>query len=65
MADVPLSRPSTRAGWRWRVKPWRSKNPTWGIEIKRRQMLKHSQIRVHLGRRHLTLMAYYVGGGPS
>jgi hypothetical protein len=58
----PLPRPTVRVGWRWRIKPWRSARPSWGLEVLRRPRFKHSQVRLHLGRWHLTLMAFRVGG---
>jgi hypothetical protein len=46
-----------RVQWRWILSPWRSRKARWGLEVRRRPRRRHSQIRVHLGRHHLTLMA--------
>lgn len=48
---------SKQVRWKWTVSPWHSARSFWGIEVLRRPRLRHSQIRVHLGRRHLTLHA--------
>lgn len=40
----------------WIVSPWIAKRPEWGVEVRRRPQLRHSQIRLALGRRRYTLM---------
>lgn len=50
--------PVPRPRWRWTVSRWTSRAPRWGVEIRKRPRLRHSQIRLHLGRRHWTLMAF-------
>lgn len=53
-AAVPRPRPQ----WRWTISRWTSQRPRWGLEIRKRSRLRHSQIRVHAGRHHWTLMAF-------
>lgn len=40
---------------RWELSPWRSKRSFWGVEVRWRKPWKHSQLRLHVGHRHLTV----------
>lgn len=45
----------------WTICAWRSQRARWGVEIRRRPLIAHSQVRVHLGRRHWTLRKIWTG----
>jgi hypothetical protein len=49
--------------WKFGARPWRSKHRRWGVEVLHRRPLRHSQVRVHAGRRHLTFG--WVAYGPA
>lgn len=45
----------------WRIVPWFSARSSWGVDLRLREPRSHSQLRVHLGRRHLTLQKVWEG----
>jgi len=53
MTDLPPGQ-STH-GSKWTLRKWHSKRARWGIEVRKRPRLAHSQMRLHLGRCHITL----------